>query len=57
VRELRASLGAGAPLRREDLGPILARHFMEAARVVRPSVPQASLAAYEVWARDYAVTG
>lgn len=56
VRELRAKLGAGVPMRAEDLPPLQKRHFDDALRVVRPSVPKASLAAFDAWARSYAVT-
>ncbi|KAA0174438.1 hypothetical protein FNF27_04036 [Cafeteria roenbergensis] len=55
VREARASLRPGERLDASALPPLRMRHFVEALRVVRPSVPPESLAMYEDWARAYAV--
>lgn len=55
VREARAALGPGRRLDAAALPPLRKQHFLEALRVVRPSVPPESLAMYEGWAKAYAV--
>eukprot|EP00297_Palpitomonas_bilix_P008440 CAMPEP_0113881158 /NCGR_PEP_ID=MMETSP0780_2-20120614/8208_1 /TAXON_ID=652834 /ORGANISM="Palpitomonas bilix" /LENGTH=444 /DNA_ID=CAMNT_0000867959 /DNA_START=91 /DNA_END=1425 /DNA_ORIENTATION=+ /assembly_acc=CAM_ASM_000599 len=54
VREAGANI---AHVSAKDLRPIAAKDFKAALRVVRPSVPAASLKSYEKWNEQYGVSG